>query len=123
MEIQGFDKVLILWWKKNQNQNKTLTFKCYPHIQTVSFLCIVCSYKKIFDKYSGPLTHDDRGYTLALSSGQSRGFGKLGCQGAICWIQKSLLETLVKSVFMYFFSYFRIFLLHYQIFESYYFCH
>ena len=30
MEIQGFDKVLILWWKKNQNQNKTLTFKCYP---------------------------------------------------------------------------------------------
>ena len=30
MEIQGFDKVLILWWKKNQNQNKTLTFQCYP---------------------------------------------------------------------------------------------
>jgi len=30
MEIPGFDKVLILWWKKNQNQNKTLTFQCYP---------------------------------------------------------------------------------------------
>jgi len=26
MESQGFDKVLIIWWKKNQNRNKTLTF-------------------------------------------------------------------------------------------------
>jgi hypothetical protein len=33
MEIPGFDKVLILWWKKNQNQNKTLTFQCYPKLE------------------------------------------------------------------------------------------
>ena len=37
--------------------------------------------ENILDKYSGPLTHDDRGYTLAPSSGQSRGLGKLGRQG------------------------------------------
>jgi hypothetical protein len=37
MEIPGFDKVLILWWKKNQNQNKTLTFQCYPKKAQRSF--------------------------------------------------------------------------------------
>ena len=56
----------------------------------MSFLCIVCPYKKILDKYSGPLTYDDIGYTLAPSSGQSRGLGKLGCQGAICRLKKEL---------------------------------
>ena len=55
--------------------------------------------ENILDKYSGPLTHDDRGYPLAPSSGQSRGLGKLGRQGAICWIQKSLLETWSERIY------------------------
>ena len=37
MESQGFDKVLIFWWKKNQNQNKMLTFKCYPYYMHLTF--------------------------------------------------------------------------------------
>jgi len=38
MEIQGYDKVLILWWKKNQNQNKTLTFQCYFSILALTLM-------------------------------------------------------------------------------------
>ena len=90
MEIQGFDKVLILWWKKNQNQNKTLTFKCYPITR------VHCSFKNKLFLVDETILSDEE---LRQVKRRAKINFALGCTLAfICGLTMTVNNFIVKEV-------------------------